>query len=179
MPTESGTMVVLGFRGRDLEWVAQQELARGERGSWKSRQDSIQGRRERDLPGGGRQGLKIEIEMADYLATAKAEDLEELKGYLGAEKAAALQTLDAQATQQAIEKIYERVAYEFAEVKVNAGTTHETTLGKQAGAALFEIRMLAVGKPAPEIAGVDLDNVAFKLSDYKGRVILLDFWGNW
>ncbi|MFO1076423.1 MAG: hypothetical protein U1E73_01710 [Planctomycetota bacterium] len=32
---------------------------------------------------------------------------------------------------------------------------------------------------AADIAGVDLDGVAFKLSDYKGKVVLLDFWGDW
>ncbi len=36
-----------------------------------------------------------------------------------------------------------------------------------------------VGTPAKEIAGKDLDGVAFKLSDYKGKVVLLDFWGYW
>ncbi|MBL8842887.1 MAG: hypothetical protein JNL90_15320 [Planctomycetes bacterium] len=36
-----------------------------------------------------------------------------------------------------------------------------------------------VGTPAQEIAGKDLDGVAFKLSDYKGKVVLLDFWGYW
>lgn len=35
------------------------------------------------------------------------------------------------------------------------------------------------GKVAPDIVGVDLDGVAFKLSDYKGKIIMLDFWGNW
>jgi hypothetical protein len=37
----------------------------------------------------------------------------------------------------------------------------------------------AVGKDAPEIKGLDLDGKSFKLSDYKGKVVLLDFWGNW
>jgi hypothetical protein len=32
------------------------------------------------------------------------------------------------------------------------------------------------GKVAPEIAGVDADGVAFNLSDYRGKVVLLDFW---
>ncbi len=36
-----------------------------------------------------------------------------------------------------------------------------------------------VGTPAPEIEGKDLDGVAFKLSDYHGKVVLLDFWGYW
>jgi hypothetical protein len=36
-----------------------------------------------------------------------------------------------------------------------------------------------VPRPAPEIEGEDQDGVTFKLSDYKGKVVLLDFWGNW
>ncbi len=38
---------------------------------------------------------------------------------------------------------------------------------------------LAVGQPAPEIVGEDLTGVAFKLSDYRGKVVVLDFWGHW
>ncbi len=38
---------------------------------------------------------------------------------------------------------------------------------------------LAVGTRAPEIAGEDIDGTAFRLSDYRGKVVLLDFWGNW
>jgi cytochrome oxidase Cu insertion factor (SCO1/SenC/PrrC family) len=37
----------------------------------------------------------------------------------------------------------------------------------------------AVGKRAPEITGEDIDGKKFKLSDYRGKVVLLDFWGNW
>jgi hypothetical protein len=33
--------------------------------------------------------------------------------------------------------------------------------------------------PAPEIEGTDQDGKSFKLSDYRGKVVLLDFWGNW
>jgi thiol-disulfide isomerase/thioredoxin len=36
-----------------------------------------------------------------------------------------------------------------------------------------------VGRPAPEIEGEDLDGKTFKLSDYKGKVVLLDFWAMW
>ena len=32
---------------------------------------------------------------------------------------------------------------------------------------------------APEIEAEDLDGVSFKLSDYRGKVVVLDFWGNW
>jgi hypothetical protein len=36
-----------------------------------------------------------------------------------------------------------------------------------------------VGDIAPEISGEDIDGKKFKLSDYKGKVVVLDFWGNW
>ncbi|HYV35975.1 MAG TPA: redoxin domain-containing protein [Gemmataceae bacterium] len=36
-----------------------------------------------------------------------------------------------------------------------------------------------VDKLVPDIEGEDTDGKAFKLSDYRGKVVLLDFWGNW
>jgi len=50
---------------------------------------------------------------------------------------------------------------------------------KAAEQELKSLRTLRVGKEAPEIAGGDLDGKEFKLSDYRGKVILLDFWGQW
>jgi cytochrome oxidase Cu insertion factor (SCO1/SenC/PrrC family) len=38
---------------------------------------------------------------------------------------------------------------------------------------------LEVGNLAPEIEGEDIDGVKFKLSDYRGKVVLLDFWATW
>ena len=38
---------------------------------------------------------------------------------------------------------------------------------------------LQVGNEAPDIIGKDLDGVGFKLSDYRGKVVVLDFWGDW
>lgn len=35
------------------------------------------------------------------------------------------------------------------------------------------------GKPARDIRGVDADGQEFQLSDYRGQVVLLDFWANW
>ena len=37
----------------------------------------------------------------------------------------------------------------------------------------------AVGSVAPEIQGEDVDGVRFQLSDYRGKVVVLDFWGDW
>jgi peroxiredoxin len=38
---------------------------------------------------------------------------------------------------------------------------------------------LTIGKMAPEITGIDLDGQPLKLSDYRGRVVVLTFSGNW
>jgi len=52
-------------------------------------------------------------------------------------------------------------------------------LVEAAKSALFEIRNLGLGKTAPEIEGEDIDGKKFKLTDYRGKVVLIDFWGNW
>ncbi len=44
---------------------------------------------------------------------------------------------------------------------------------------LRQMNDLVVGKVAPEIEGKDLDGAPFKLSDYRGKIVVLDFWGNW
>jgi thiol-disulfide isomerase/thioredoxin len=41
------------------------------------------------------------------------------------------------------------------------------------------LRGIHVGNIAREIEGVDVDGEHFKLSDYRGKVVVLDFWGNW
>jgi peroxiredoxin len=41
------------------------------------------------------------------------------------------------------------------------------------------VTSLAVGKPAPDIIGKDLDGQEFHLSDYRGRVVVITFSGEW
>jgi hypothetical protein len=38
---------------------------------------------------------------------------------------------------------------------------------------------LGVGNTAPDFTTKDADGVEFKLSDYRGKVVVLDFWGFW
>ena len=44
---------------------------------------------------------------------------------------------------------------------------------------LFELEHLTVGMMAPDISGEDLDGFEFRLSDYRGKIVMLDFWGHW
>ena len=57
--------------------------------------------------------------------------------------------------------------------------TTDADLLDEAKEALVETQKLAIGSVAPDIDGIDIDGVKFKLSDYRGKVVLLDFWGFW
>jgi len=54
-----------------------------------------------------------------------------------------------------------------------------TPLKKLADNKLFGFTKLRVGAVAEDIIGEDLDGKKFKLSDYRGKVVFLDFWGDW
>ena len=56
-----------------------------------------------------------------------------------------------------------------------AGTQHIDRIG----APVFEKERLQVGMQVPDIVGEDVDGVVFKLSEYRGKVVLIDFWGFW
>jgi AhpC/TSA family len=79
-----------------------------------------------------------------------------------------------QADDPEAEALFERVVNDYADVVVSG-----QQIGRLADRQLFELRHLAVGKVAPDIEGEDIDGVKFKLSDYRGKVVLLDFWGHW
>jgi hypothetical protein len=70
------------------------------------------------------------------------------------------------------EKLFEQATEEFGDVKIPG----DGTVGEKARAELFEIRHLSAGRKAPDIEGNDQDGKPFKLSDYRGKVVLLDFW---
>jgi S1-C subfamily serine protease/peroxiredoxin len=55
----------------------------------------------------------------------------------------------------------------------------QQTIGDFAKMLLHRIRFLSVGKKAQEITGEDVDGKTFKLSDYRGKVVVLDFFADW
>jgi hypothetical protein len=95
---------------------------------------------------------------------------------LGKQVVEALLKADLEKLSKEAETLYERITREFADVADARGGT----LGKTAKQKLEALRHpILVGKPAPEIEGEDIDGKTFKLRDYRGKVVLLDFWGNW
>jgi hypothetical protein len=78
-------------------------------------------------------------------------------------------------TEREVETLFERAAREYGEVKV----PYEGTVTEKAASELHEIRHLSVGRQAPEIEGEDPQGVRFKLSDYRGKVVLLYFWSEY
>jgi hypothetical protein len=57
---------------------------------------------------------------------------------------------------------------------------YPTTLAAaQAKTVLFEKEYLQIGKAAPEIEGKDENGEKITLSEYRGKVVVLDFWGFW
>jgi hypothetical protein len=96
----------------------------------------------------------------------------EFAGLYGKDYLAELLRQDrAQAAREA-EAFVEQAAEKYGSVKLPAGDT----VGDRAKMALFEIRRLSVGQEAPDIGGADEDGKTFRLSDYRGKVVLLDFW---
>lgn len=89
--------------------------------------------------------------------------------------------------ERTIEKAMGTVAFD--EIKVNAEIPAESYTFKPSEddrkVESFEmdggpdLQQELVGTPAVDFVGVDLDGKAMKLSDFKGKVVLLDFWATW
>lgn len=54
-----------------------------------------------------------------------------------------------------------------------------TLLADRIAGPRFVEERLQIGMEVPDIVGEDLDGVPFKLSDYRGKVVVIDFWGDW
>jgi len=94
--------------------------------------------------------------------------------YYGKDYGEHLASLHADELGKQREQVYETMLKSFPDV-----SAQDSTLAKVAEKALFGIRHLSVGRVAPEIEGEDIHGDKFKLSDYRGKVVMLSFWGHW
>jgi thiol-disulfide isomerase/thioredoxin len=138
--------------------------------------------------------LKTKLGYVESLAESSLADVgAKYEATWGGDYLAHLRGCDRAVLRAEAEKLLERVIAEFGAVTFVRGTSETSvwrgtaekdvaakkTLGMVAEADLEEIRHLAPGCIAPEIEGRDADNVPFKLSDYRGKVVVLTFSGNW
>jgi thiol-disulfide isomerase/thioredoxin len=68
------------------------------------------------------------------------------------------------------------------ETVVKDGGTVKTpggTLAEMAKPMLFELQRLKIGMKAPEVECATLDGKKAKLSDYLGKVVVIDIWATW
>jgi hypothetical protein len=94
------------------------------------------------------------------------------EGFFGKDYLDKLRRQGRAAVTSQIEDLFEQAIAKYGDVKLPYGGT----VGQQATSELFELRHLAVGKEALEIEGPDQDGRQFKLTDYRGKVVLLYFW---
>jgi hypothetical protein len=118
--------------------------------------------------------LKQTADTIRYMRKQKDAD-DRIEAMWGKETAKWLRDADPDRLEKDAEKQFETAADKFAGVKMY----DDETVGGLAKGELFEIRNLAIGQTAPDIEADDLDGKPFKLSDYRGKVVVIDFWGNW
>jgi hypothetical protein len=73
-------------------------------------------------------------------------------------------------------KMFKKLDKEYGKLKYLQSTFSQLT---DAHLNPHKAEDLKVGKTAPEIVGVGLDGKPMRLSDYRGKVVVLDFWGDW
>ncbi|MFT4514651.1 MAG: hypothetical protein ACI89X_001194 [Planctomycetota bacterium] len=122
------------------------------------------------------ENFNTRAKMIHSISTAGDEEMVRLIAALGRDVVDVLKAQDPAAAEAMSAKWFEAVIAdkEFAAIEYFRGT-----LGENAERALFELRNLTIGKVAPDIIGEDIDGTGLKLSDYRGKVVVIDFWGDW
>ncbi|WP_439626391.1 TlpA family protein disulfide reductase [Gemmata sp.] len=77
------------------------------------------------------------------------------------------------------EGLLRRAAKEFGDVEIGGRRGDREPLAKAVEAQLFFLNNLTVGKVLPDSACEDLDGKKVKISDYRGKVVVLDIWATW
>jgi hypothetical protein len=106
------------------------------------------------------------------LCKEQPELAREFADLYGKEYLAELQRRDRDEALKEIEAVLEQAADKYGDVQLPG----DDTVAERAKAELFAIRNLSIGDEAPDIEGQDQDGTPLKLSDYRGKVVLLDFW---
>lgn len=118
-------------------------------------------------------GTKAGDDLLDRIMNVTPHD--SVKGKVMFTMANALSRSEDEESEKRCIELLETIQAKYADVDLGRGQK----LGDRVVRMLFAIQHLKVGKTAPDIIGKDIDEVEFKLSDYRGKVVVLDFWGDW
>jgi poly(3-hydroxybutyrate) depolymerase/thiol-disulfide isomerase/thioredoxin len=77
------------------------------------------------------------------------------------------------------EKLFEQFCVEFDGTTNYVYDAMEKHFLHIARDELNDLRFHAVGQSVPDLSGIDLDGQPIRLSDYRGRAVLISFWGTW
>ncbi|HEX8524597.1 MAG TPA: hypothetical protein VF669_20240 [Tepidisphaeraceae bacterium] len=118
--------------------------------------------------------LKERIEIAKTLKKDPSWG-KKMSEWMGEETVNRYSKADPDALEKEAISLLETAKRDYGDVKAGLAGT----LAASADAELFEMQNLAIGKTAPDIEGQDVDGKPMKLSDFRGKVVVLDFFGDW
>jgi len=102
---------------------------------------------------------------------------ETLQEMMGPENLRRVRAVDPESAKREAGALFERTLKEFADLQPMG--KRFPPLGEQAQGALFRLRNLEVGCTAPEIEGEDVEGRPLRLSDFRGKVVVVAFWASW
>jgi thiol-disulfide isomerase/thioredoxin len=88
-----------------------------------------------------------------------------------------LRALDPEKLERESTRFLERTIKEFGGVQPLGDSS--VRLGERAAGEIFQKKHLAVGRIAPDIEGEDIDGKPMRLSDFRGKVVVISFWATW
>ena len=74
---------------------------------------------------------------------------------------------------------YEQQLVAYADAVQSKGLFKDNPAVKRFVRNMMEVKPVSVGHKAPDFATTGLDGKEVKLSDYKGKYVLVDFWASW
>jgi len=119
--------------------------------------------------------LQSKAELSVRLSVASDEDVARFERLNGKDCLADMRNADIAKLEDEAVSLFNAIEAEFPSQELRPGLT----VADVAKSSVFQIRNLGVGKTAPDISGEDTDGVDFKLSDYRGKAVVLSFWASW
>jgi hypothetical protein len=143
----------------------------------------------------------IELLLSEHMQSLALSDLPDKLRYASYGEAKVIEALRALVAESPHEKVRAGALFTLGSVLLESGKPESKTEGRDCMEAvvteygshafgnttykaaaegfLFELDHLQIGMAAPDFESIDENGAKWRLSDYKGKVVIVDFWGNW